>query len=73
MEDGVPLEAEVGWAVKRLQNSRAGGAVKDAGGGPERVAGGELFFISVPCTNLLNITIIKSMLKNDQYRSLLPI
>ena len=28
------------WAVKRMRNNRAGGAVKDAGGGPERVAGG---------------------------------
>ena len=26
VEDGVPLEAEVEWAVKRLQNNRAGGA-----------------------------------------------
>ena len=25
MEDGVPSEAEVEWAVKRLQNNRAGG------------------------------------------------
>ena len=25
MEDGVPSEVEVEWAVKRLQNNRAGG------------------------------------------------
>ena len=25
VEDGVPLEAEVEWAVKRLRNNRAGG------------------------------------------------
>ena len=25
VEDGVPTEAEVEWAVKRLQNNRAGG------------------------------------------------
>ena len=39
VEDGVPTEVEE-WAVKRLQNNCAGGAVKDAGTGPERVAGG---------------------------------
>ena len=25
MEDGIPSEAEVEWAVKRLRNNRAGG------------------------------------------------
>ena len=25
VEDGVPTEAEIEWAVKRLQNNRAGG------------------------------------------------
>ena len=25
VEDGIPTEAEVEWAVKRLQNNRAGG------------------------------------------------
>ena len=27
VEDGVPLEAEVEWAVKRLRNNRAGGVL----------------------------------------------
>ena len=40
VEDGVPPEAEVEWVVTRLRNNRAGGGVKDAGGGLERVAGG---------------------------------
>ena len=33
VEDGVPTEAEIDWAVKRLRNNRAGGGVEDAGGG----------------------------------------
>ena len=33
VEDGVPTEAKIEWVVKRLHNNRAGGTVKDAGGG----------------------------------------
>ena len=40
VEDGVPTEAEIEWAVKRLQNNRAGGAVEDVGGGSQRLACG---------------------------------
>ena len=40
VKDGVPMEAEVEWVVQRLQNKRAGGAVKDACGGSEGVVGG---------------------------------
>ena len=42
VEDGVPTEAEIEWAVKCLRNNRAGGAVEDAGGGYQGMAcGGE--------------------------------
>ena len=40
VEDGVPTVAEIEWAVKRLRNNRAGGGVKDAGGGPQGIVGG---------------------------------
>ena len=40
VEDGVPEEGEVEWAVKRLRNNRAGGAIADEGGGPQGLARG---------------------------------
>ena len=40
VEDGVPDEGEIEWAVKRLYNNRAGGGVADAGGEPKGMARG---------------------------------
>ena len=38
VDDLVPMEDEIKWAVKRLRNHRSGGAFGDAGRAPERVA-----------------------------------
>ena len=42
LEDKVPVEGGIEWAVKRLRNNRSGGAVADAGGAQKGMARGGL-------------------------------